>query len=256
MMRLVGPAQVCIAGLLTVACAHRDEPNNTAGPAHPAQVETVAQARAPRQSPQFRALMSEHFGFTAAARNSMVRGDLQAVRDALTQLAEYPYTDSVPSAWLPRVRALQEQARAIAHSEKVAVLAHGIADLARGCGDCHRATDGGIAADVVAQEQSTRIDTLPDRMFRHDRAAEQMWLGLIAPSSEAWDDGAHRLANASIEVEIHGDPPTGFMRALHHVRFLGASAGRVEGSIDRARVYGNLLAACADCHRAPTGPLR
>jgi cytochrome c553 len=200
--------------------------------------------------------MSEHFGFAAAARDAMTRGDLPAVRESLLQLADYPYTESVPGAWLPRVRALQDDARATAQATTLESVAAGVSVVARACGDCHHATGGALAASVVAREQAQRPDTLPERMFRHRRAAEQMWLGLIAPSRAAWNDGATSLANASFEVEVHGRPPARFAEGLESVRALGKRSLFAETREDQARAYAALLSACANCHREPIDDLQ
>ena len=186
----------------------------------------------------------------------MSRGDYSAVRSALTALANYPYLDSVPGAWLPRVRALQDEAGAVAKRENSAELALGVANVARACGDCHAATGGGVPVSIVERDRANGPDSLPDRMFRHERAATEMWFGLVAPSDAAWNAGAKSLATASLQVEIHGDPPPRFRQALQNVRFLGATAERTKNPADRARVYANLLRSCADCHRTPVGPLR
>ena len=80
-----------------------------------------------------------------------------------------------------------------------------------------------------------------------------MWLGLIAPSRTAWNDGATALANAALEVEVRGHPPAGFARQLENVRAVGTEALFAKTRDDQARAYAALLRTCANCHREPIG---
>ncbi len=242
---------LALASLTLLACAHAQE--KTFEPPRPTPVERVARTTVPSPSTGFDAVMSQHFGHASAARDAIVRGDETGARKALLELASDPSLGSVPGAWLPRVRALQADARAAAGREDFAGLADGVANLARACGDCHEATGGGVATAILEAAPSERADTLADRMVRHERAAEQLWLGLIAPADASWKAGANTLATAPFEIEVHGDPPAHLAQALHHVRFLGSTAERTQSRPDRARVYAHLLRTCADCHRATHG---
>jgi hypothetical protein len=216
----------------------------------PHYVEHVQRTYASRQSERFRELMSEHFGFAAWARDAASIGDVGSTQDALLLLANYGYLDSVPGAWLPRVHALQDDARNAARSTSIAALAHGVARLGGACGDCHAATAGGPQVSGIAPERPPlATDSFPDRMFRHHRAITALWLGLVGPSDSVWNEGASNLVSASAGLRIDEPPPTGFQEALGRLQQLGARARLARTQHERVAAYGQLLAACADCHQ-------
>jgi hypothetical protein len=240
----------CIA---VAACSHGSATKKTAeSGASTLYIERVQQTRAAGQSEQFRALMSEHFGFAAWARDATSIGDVTAAREALLNLANHTYDGIVPGAWLPRVRAMQDQARGVAGATRLDQLANGVAQLGRACGECHAATGGGPAVSEPRREPPpTEPDSFPDRMFRHRNAIEQLWLGLIAPSDAVWQEGALQLARSTSELHMQGAVPEDIDQALRELNWLGVQATLAREPFDRAESYGHVLGACAECHSRP-----
>ena len=240
-------AAVCCA---SAACSQNAGAAPDTMTPHPHYVEHVQRTYASHQSQSFRDLMSEHFGFAAWARDAASIGDVVATQDALLLLANYAYVDAVPGAWLPRVRALQEDARGVSRSTSIDSLARGVARLGRACGDCHTATGGGPTVSGIAPERPpVAADSLPERMFRHRRAITALWLGLVGPSDDVWNEGASNLVSASAELRVEQPLPPGFREALGHLQQLGARARLARTQHERAETYGQLLGECANCHR-------
>ncbi|HKU39656.1 MAG TPA: hypothetical protein VJR89_15960 [Polyangiales bacterium] len=236
------------------ACSHTASAPPTLQTAE--HVERVQHTSAQRQSGRFRGLMSEHFGFSVWARDAVVIGDLAAARDALRLLADYAYTDVVPGAWLPRVRALQDDARDAARAESIGEVARGVARLGGACGSCHAATGGGPALHGAAPERyPPEHDSFPDRMFRHQRAMSALWAGLVAPSTAIWDEGAATLAAASAELDVETPLRQSLRDGLAQLQQLAERARLATNQVERADSYAALLVSCVSCHERAWSPI-
>jgi mono/diheme cytochrome c family protein len=234
------------------ACSHASGAQRELSAPSPHYVERVQQARASGHSERFQALMSEHFGFAAWARDATSIGDVDSAREALLNLASHANEGSVPGVWLPRVRALADDARSAADATTIEGLANGVAQIGRACGECHAATGGGPAVSTPAWQASEQgPDTFPDRMFRHRNAIEQLWLGLVAPSTALWNRGAAELAHASSDVRVEGVLPASYEHAFRNLQDLGRQALSGGTPDERAQSYARVLGACADCHTRP-----
>lgn len=192
--------------------------------------------------------MSEHFVIATYARDCVIAGDVEALRQPLMQLAEYRYETVAPGAWLQGAAELQAAARLTAQADSLEAAALGVAMMGRICGDCHTEQGSGPRLGALAGDLSygKEADTLQGRMHRHARGADQLWLGLTAPSNVVWEAGAKTIGDTPPLTDA--DYPSDFMDALAEVRALGAQASQATTSSERAMRYGALLGTCADCH--------
>ena len=87
-------------------------------------------------------------------------------------------------------------------------------------------------------------------MLRHQRAADRMWEGLMAPSEQAWVKGSEVMADAPLVPEaVSGNKSVApeskeLALAAHTV----AHRARTTETRDRGQAYGALIATCAGCH--------
>jgi hypothetical protein len=81
-------------------------------------------------------------------------------------------------------------------------------------------------------------------MLAHEIATERLWQGVVAPSDAAWLEGADGLIAAP---EIDSDVKEIAHRAAH-VRDLARRAKTIPVN-ERAKLFGDLLVTCANCHR-------
>jgi hypothetical protein len=89
-------------------------------------------------------------------------------------------------------------------------------------------------------------------MKRHSWAIEQMWIGLVYPSEEAWRRGADGLSFAALKPEAvtkNAVLAKQLTTLAMRVYTLGAEGARAQGLQVRGEVYGKLVATCMDCHR-------
>jgi hypothetical protein len=266
-LRMLASALSRAAWLFAVqACAHAaapaPEPAPSAAQAAPPKQPQAAPATAAKSctSPDaggkglddeaLALLMSDHFLITIWARNTVIEGNVEALRKPLRAFAAFKYPAEVPHSWAGSLDRLQRAAQETAEAGTLDLAASGVAAMARVCGDCHIETSGQAELGLSPGDKSTHAsDTLDKRMRRHMWALDRMWIGLTAPSDAAWNDGADALAHAPLKMksaspQLQGD----FRSALDEVRALGTSAIQAKTSEARAGVYGRALATCAYCH--------
>ena len=256
--------------LLSLSCAHASGERQPAqrtsarAPAHSASQPEPSAARphppakppplAPEDAPEqdrIESFMAEHFAIVTWARDSVIAGSVEPLREPLRALADYEYRSVAPGGWMPYIADLQEAARLTSQSDNLDLAATGVATMARVCGDCHanKASGPKFNDSDRRDERRLRRDSLDQRMQRHIWAADRMWEGLTGPSDAAWSEGAAALANAPAGAP-RADPalPPKIVSALQEVRALGARALDAQTLADRADVYGLLLSTCANCH--------
>jgi cytochrome c553 len=191
--------------------------------------------------------MGEHYVITAWARDMVIGGEIEELREPLQKFSEYHYDSIEPGGWVRWIAELQSTAGLTARAESVEAAAMGVAAMARVCAECHVASGSGPQFDAAyPMHEQAPPDTLTQRMFRHIWASDQLWDGLITPNDQAWQAGAEALAQAPA-ITSH-QVPAGFRSALLQVRELGARAREASGLEQRAEVYGQVLATCANCH--------
>jgi mono/diheme cytochrome c family protein len=208
----------------------------------------------PRAQPEERIedFMVDHFILVTFSRDAVINGELEALREPLSALAEHDYATVAPGGWMPWIAQIQQAAGLTAEAGSLEVAASGVATMARSCGGCHRESGGGPQLDesIGSEAGAPPSDTLDARMRRHMWAADRMWEGLTAPSDRAWQDGAAALAHTPSAPPATDPPlPPQFVAALAEMRGLADAASEATAPAQRADVYANYLASCAGCHK-------
>ncbi|HKP60632.1 MAG TPA: hypothetical protein VJV78_28085 [Polyangiales bacterium] len=246
---------VLIAALAgSTSCGHSTASRPAPAAAAPQPQPTPARAPLPLPKPEVPPsialgdVMADHFLITSWARDAVIAGSLDALREPLTALADYRYEGLHPGGWLPWLAQLQAAARLTSDAATLDSAAVGVATMARVCGECHVANHGGPSVPEPAPEPEEQFaaDTVPERMGRHMWAAEMLWEGLTAPSDVSWKAGVEALAHAPAQLDA--ELPASFDEQLNEVKAIGRDAGEATSLAQRADVYGLLIATCADCH--------
>jgi mono/diheme cytochrome c family protein len=212
---------------------------------------TAAEDPPPIATDSIEGFMLEHFVISTWARDSIVDGDLEAIRSPLLALAEYSYASVAPGGWMNGIAQMQAAARLTAGAQTLRAAASGIAAMGRTCGQCHRERGGPVVQYYMAEDGAPKSDRLEGRMLRHAWAVERLWEGLTAPSDNAWMAGASALTLAPAAAPETQPPLTpAVTKTLELVRTLGKRAIRADSAEAREKVYGELLVTCAECHRS------
>lgn len=257
----------CVAAGLLTSCAHESAaakpsahpaPQPASASAQPgAAVEELAAERdeSPDELDEFGAapvriedFMNSHFVIITWARDAVINGSLEALREPLYTMADFDYKPVAPGGWMEKIAAIQATARITAEAESLAMAAAGVATMARQCGDCHTAERHKpyFGPDIRAR-RPVEPGSLQERMERHIWATDRMWEGLTAPSEDAWNAGAAALANLPVD-KAAARLPEEYVAQLRTLRELGAAAVHADTRADRANVFGAMLASCATCH--------
>ncbi len=235
-------AAVVLLSLVGAVCCSRPEPSG-AKPAEPA----VASQPSPAE---VKADMGDHFTRVKTIEEAVIRGDLDDAREPATWLADHQESAGFASNLRSRVDELKGSAKSVAVARDIWGASQATAAMVATCGACH------VAANVKpvlppVPTPPTIAAGLPGYMLAHQRAVDLMYQGLIAPSDGAWKGGAAELKRAPLTLaDLPKDPLlTKEVAALEGD--IVTMAGRADAASDtsaRVAIYGEIIAACANCH--------
>ena len=214
----------------------------------------------------FDEIMQEHAALSVAARNALIRGDLEVAQQAMRKLAFFMEHVPTPEQGKEYARITRELVAQVRQASDLEEACMGFARLSYACGQCHHALDRGPPLELDPAPEGEDIKM---HMRRHYWAVERMWEALLSDSTAAFQSAAEQLA----EAPLHGprDPDReshpGVTRLAYEVHDL-AFAAAVEGKVredeyvpkpgeplqdepttwGQAEVFGRLLSACYQCH--------
>lgn len=223
-------------------------------------------ANEPELPEGFDEVMREHAGLSVAARNALIRGELEIAQQAMRKLAFFMQHVPTPEKGKEYARITRELVEQVREASDLEEACMGFARLSYACGQCHHALDRG---PPIKLEPAPEGEDLKMHMRRHYFAVERMWEALLANSTTEFQVAADLLA----EAPLHGphDPDQeshkGVTRLAYEVHDL-AFAAAVEGKVGedeyipqpgepvedepttwgQAEVFGRLLSACNQCH--------
>jgi cytochrome c553 len=201
--------------------------------------------------PAGQAQMRAHFDQALVLHEAVIQGNLPAVGTAARALADQVTESQTSAPALASSRplaALADGARKVAQSRTILAAAIETAGMLSACGRCHRAA--GVTPAFPAPSQPVATG-LTGHMQEHQVAVRQLVEGLVVPSDAAWRNGARALAAAPLNAtELPVDAALRRQLAPTEERLhrLATGAAESDDPFARAAFYGQLLAACADCH--------
>jgi hypothetical protein len=214
----------------------------------------------------FDAVMKEHAGLSIAARNALIRGELEVAQQAMRKLTFFMEHVPFPEQGKEYARITEELATQVREASDHEEACMAFARLSYACGQCHHALDRGppIKLEPAPAGQDIKV-----HMRRHYWAVERMWEALLSDSPAAFQTAAEMLA----ESPLHGpkDPDreshpgaTRLGYEVHDLAFSAAVEGKVHEdeyvpkpgepveeeptSRGQAEIFGRLLSACNQCH--------
>lgn len=242
-----------MGSVLLAACTEPESASTyeTSGAEQPDQAQDGVADAAPER-PDLKYHMDVSFWAAIDARDSLINGNLTKVRGFGNALATQDFS-YLPDQWQPWVKRMQQKAADVEVAPDLNAAAQSVSDLAVTCGNCHWATDAGPHRQPFDRAGAVpgEPEELDERMYRHQWAANELWMALITPSFKAWSRGAMALRRAPV------DPPTqdgeaidpAMQTRLEEIRNIGTRAVSASSVEDRSRMYAELLAKCAHCHQ-------
>jgi cytochrome c553 len=195
--------------------------------------------------------MRATFWDAVRARDALVDGELAAAQRAADQIAKTDYGPVLPAEWKAGVGALQQHAAALSIAPTLRDAAQELGRMALACGECHEVRARGPGApDTAPLPWAEPPDALEQRMQRHQMGIDQMWDGLVLPSEKAWRSGTVTITRAPLRApELAEGPISAQVHAqIEATRELGKQARLASTYQERGRIYGELIAGCAQCH--------
>ena len=164
----------------------------------------------------------------------------------LTNVAPDPGMDR----WATEIEAMTTAATALVASPSLDEAVRREARVAEACASCHVRTQ---SLPVFREPAAVRADdgTREARMIRHQWAADRLWEGIVGGANPPWRAGLDVLAATPVPFSPGTDAPA--LAAQLQERARSALAKYIDGSEtldERARLYGEMLATCAACHRS------
>jgi len=200
------------------------------------------------QTPPVAAEMHERFQLSMQARDHVIQGQLDEAKALAKQLRGVGSMPGAPAAWKPQLDALDTAATALSEASDVGAAAKAVATLGSVCGQCHGDTEGGPGLEGmrgVPPQKWSEGDNMPLHLW----SVDWMWLGLIAPSSTAWQRGADELDAKPLATMFGNDEKTAKqLETQVYALAKKATALGDDAHADRAKVMGELLGTCATCH--------
>jgi cytochrome c553 len=194
--------------------------------------------------------MHGHLSRVRAMKAFVIAGQLDGLREPAVWLAEHDTAPGLPVDWIPYVVEMRRYAREAASARHLVFAAASVSEMARTCGDCHRA--GGISITFGDEiRPPNNGGSVRAQMQRHLWAADRMWEALIGPSDSAWDEATGVLAEVQLTASDIGaaaghEPQVAYL--LRRSSELGEEGAQAKSRQSRSAVYGEFLSLCADCH--------
>lgn len=201
--------------------------------------------------------MHGHYDAVVRIQSAVIAGSLEATREPAALLVEHPAPAGMPAEWQEHVDAMRAAARDALEAEDLAAAADATSRLGLACGACHMANNITVEFDEV--DMPSDKESSKAHMERHQWAADRMWEGLIGPADWSWSRGGNMLFESPLRHKALGaksddDPSIIMARRIHQ---LAANATAVSSPEEKAEIYAEFLANCANCHTSlGEGPRR
>lgn len=122
--------------------------------------------------------------------------------------------------------------------------------MAQTCGDCHRENEVEPRFLIGAAPQS---GSGPEaEMTLHVWAEERMWEGLVGPGDQCWTTGSEAIQSGWLNTQELVTSPDDRPRVRELTKKVYDLAGeclKAQDSEERARLYGEFLNTCVECHQ-------
>jgi hypothetical protein len=236
-----------LAGVVLIGCGNAT-PSTARGVSSTSGAEQSAVTPRP---PDLAWHMRATFWDAVRARDALIDGDLAVAQGAAERIAATDYTRVVPGDWKVGVGALQQHAAALSIAPDLSTAAQEFGRMALTCGECHalRARGPGRTLTVPLPWEDPP-ETLDQRMERHQMGIDQLWDGLVLPSDNAWRTGTITITRAPLRAPEQSEEAVSpdLHARIEATRELGQPARLATTYLERARVFGELIAGCAQCH--------
>jgi hypothetical protein len=229
---------ILIAAPLVLIAAAAPAPQGTP----PATPQTPS-----RNTTSLKEHMAEHFAHVREVQNAIVRGDLEGAKAPARWIADHEEAAGLPAAAAVHLTEMKKDANTVATAPDIRAAAGAAASLVAACGDCHASLKvrGTMPAAVVIA--AAPPDSKQAHMAEHQHAVNLLYRGLVGPSESDWKHGAEALEAAPLGADTIPEARDA-LKAEQKVHELAGQAVKARDRAARVAAYGEVIAACANCH--------
>ncbi|MGE3840732.1 MAG: hypothetical protein AB7I50_04030 [Vicinamibacterales bacterium] len=203
----------------------------------------------PARAPADRRLdMHDHFSQVDLIQTAVIRGDLEAVWEPARWLSKHALAVEATALTEPLLHRVAQTSARAAEASSLHEAAQAVATLTALCGACHEASGTQVAIPI---DKPVAVGGIVGHMNDHLRAVAELQSGLIEPSATFWAHGVRTLETAPLKrSKLPRDRllSEAIVSAEADVHQLAGRARAATTLEQRAAVFGDLLARCADCH--------
>jgi cytochrome c553 len=200
-----------------------------------------------RRNPVRAAYMRAHFNQVLSMHDAVARGDLAEAKKQAAALATAGPNVPMPPGAEAFHGALTQAARDAANATTLADAAQATATMLGTCGQCHKANS---VRATVPPGKAIVVGGLVGHMLLHQKGADDLLEGLVAPSETQWVEGVRIFASPKLEAE---HVPGKMRKTMEHgeteLAVLAGHAAQAHRTRDRTEIYGQVLTTCGTCHR-------
>jgi hypothetical protein len=228
--------------------AHAEQAAEATSAPAPAEAKSAAEAPSAEATPTLDKKMKDHFTWAAAMKKAVIDGKLAEVTGPAKKLVGSDFGQDLPAEWQAHLGPMKAAAKLAAEANNIQGASLAAGHVGAACGSCH-AKLGGPQLDLG--KPPGEASGAKAHMQRHVWAADRMWEGLMAPADDAWKAGSEALIQAPLSKEELAEDqsvPDEIAAVAKSVHELGPKGRELTEPADRANIYGEFLATCADCH--------
>jgi cytochrome c553 len=143
---------------------------------------------------------------------------------------------------------MREQALRLASTTSAPEARRLSTELATACSDCHMVN--ARSARFQTPPEPAEDGSLRGAMAHHRWAAETMWIGLVAPSTDLWREGLEAMTARPVPSSAfqRQEREADIERLRRRLIALASRSGRLPGQGDRSRRLAEIMDVCAACH--------
>ncbi len=222
-----------LAAIIAVGCHQGREPR-------PAETSSSAPAAPGAVSAQ----MHRHFRAIHDIYHALLVDDLATAKTRARELSRIP-DETGSKEWDESARFVQAQADRLAGARDPDQARELATAMATFCADCHmfRAKPAVFRPAVIPPDDGS----ITSAMARHAWAADTMWLGVIAPSTDLWRQGLAEMASVPRLIG-RGERAAEVDTLRARLDALARGSGDLRGQGDRAGRLAEIMDVCAGCH--------
>lgn len=193
--------------------------------------------------------MYAHFDRAGELHDAIMKGRLSQAKDAARWIASHQERQGFSGRSVYFQDAMQAFASEVDRATTLKDAANAAARMGQACGDCHREHE--VQPRFLIGSVPPSGSGPQAEMVRHVWGEERMWEGLVGSGDQAWQSGAEAIQSGWLNTqEIVSSPHdrTAIRDLVMQVYELAGEATHAHDSNDRARIFGEFLYACAECH--------